>query len=180
MKYDFLEARSEKRVWILDVRFETGCETRRHTLVNNSEECPPPPLPLQDLKYKHVNHFLLQALGSAADTVGVLSITSSANKNLLIAPLVIFVVLLISGVSWEYVYRRNHFNLFKTASSELNFISVTLFEVTVFNNSAPPPSTSLNSVKFLLNLLTRVSSIKSHHDCQLKENKGLVLDTAKH
>ena len=120
MKYDFLEARSEKRVWILDVRFETGYETRRHTHANNSEECPPPPPP-QDLKYKHVNHFFLQALGSAADTVGVLSITSSANKNLLIAPLVIFVVLLISGVSWEYVYRRNHFNLFKTASSELNF-----------------------------------------------------------
>lgn len=55
-------------------------------------------------------------LGSATDTVGVLSINSTANQQLLITSVCIYTFFLIAGLCWEFLYRRNHFNLFKPTS----------------------------------------------------------------
>jgi len=65
---------------------------------------------------KLMKHYIspVKALGSATDTVGVLSIKSPANQKLLTASLAIYVLFLLCGVSWEFLYRRNHFNLFKS------------------------------------------------------------------
>ncbi|XP_068750231.1 uncharacterized protein [Montipora capricornis] len=67
---------------------------------------------------KLMKHYVspVKPLQSITDTVGVLSINSPANKQLLIASLVIFLVFLIGGACWEFLYRRNHFALFKSPS----------------------------------------------------------------
>ncbi|XP_067032765.1 uncharacterized protein [Acropora muricata] len=57
----------------------------------------------------------VKPLESITDTVGVLSINSPANKQLLIASLVIFLVSLTAGGCWE-CYRRNRYNLVKFPS----------------------------------------------------------------
>lgn len=64
-----------------------------------------------------INYYIspVKPLESITDTVGVLSINSPANKQLLIASLVIFLVSLTAGGCWE-CYRRNRFNLVKFPS----------------------------------------------------------------
>ena len=125
MKYNFLEARSEKGcendIFWSEIGSGFGEPGGTPTPIIPRNPYPPPPPSRSEIYAR--KSFFLQALGSAAETVGVLSITSPANKKLLIASLVIFVIFLTSGVSWEYVYRRDHFNLFKTASSELTFFN---------------------------------------------------------
>lgn len=63
-----------------------------------------------------MKHYIspVKPLGSATDTVGVLSINSTANQQLLITSSCIYALFLIAGLCWEFLYRRNHFNLFKT------------------------------------------------------------------
>jgi len=65
-----------------------------------------------------MKHYIspVKPLGSATDTVGVLSINSTANQQLLIASVCIYALFLITGLCWEFLYRRNHFNLFKPTS----------------------------------------------------------------
>ncbi|KAJ7386993.1 hypothetical protein OS493_003955 [Desmophyllum pertusum] len=83
-----------------------------------------------------MKHYIspVKPLGSATDTVGVLSINSTANQHLLIASVCIYVLFLVCGLCWEFLYRRNHFNLFKSTprdqtTSSLPLITEQLAEV---------------------------------------------------
>lgn len=66
-----------------------------------------------------MKHYIMpvKPLGPPTETVGVLSIHSRANQQLLITSVCVFILFLIFGLLWEFLYRRNHFSLFKSSSS---------------------------------------------------------------
>ncbi|KAL9981362.1 hypothetical protein ACROYT_G010055, partial [Oculina patagonica] len=104
-----------------------------------------------------MKHYIspVKPLGSATDTVGVLSINSTANQQLLIASVCIYVLFLVSGLSWEFLYRRNYFNLFNSTSHDKA------------TTNQPPIAEQLAEVQEALSKLTaQVQKIQQYNTIQ--------------